>query len=136
MYKNQRGFTLLEVLLTVVIIGVLSAVIVPRFLFAKSESERKACYQNLAILNTQTEKFYIDRAVWPGSGEVSAMEDLLGGGGGEGVVLEIYLPDGEPKCPGGGEYTLDTDTHRWRCVLDATADPLEDLHGFVNSNPS
>lgn len=144
--KNERGFTLLEALLVVVIIGILAAVIVPRFLYAKSEAEAKTCRGNLATLNTQSEKFFMEHNdTWPGAVPSDAsyttsgdpMTDLTVDIGDSAVLENEYFPDGAPTCPSGGTYVFDEtggggtyENNRWFCVGEAGT-PASG-HGYVN----
>lgn len=46
--KNQKGFTLIEIIAVLIILGILSAVAVPKYLDLKAESETKAIQGALA----------------------------------------------------------------------------------------
>jgi prepilin-type N-terminal cleavage/methylation domain-containing protein len=52
MIKNQKGFTLLELVLTIIIISVLAAVAIPHFLSWSKEAERASFEYQRASLST------------------------------------------------------------------------------------
>jgi len=58
--KNKKGFTLIEVLLVIVILGVLAAIAIPRFMASEYTAKEKACQTQISELRTQVEKFYFD----------------------------------------------------------------------------
>ena len=104
MKKTQRkrsGFTLIEILAVVVILGILAGVVVPRVLASSATAKTNACYQNKAVINTAVEKFYFDSGTWP----LAALTDI-------GTDVN-YFPDGIPVCPvDSTAYALDTVSNR------------------------
>lgn len=94
--RNRRGFTLIEILAVVVILGILAVVVVPRVLSSSATAKTNACYQNKASINTAIEKFYFDAGTWP----VDALTD---------IAADVnYFPDGIPVCPVDGTvYAMD-----------------------------
>jgi len=63
--KNKKGFTLIEVLLVIVIIGVLAAIAIPRFMTSKHDAQVKACDAQISEFRTQIEKYYFDNNSYP-----------------------------------------------------------------------
>jgi prepilin-type N-terminal cleavage/methylation domain-containing protein len=98
--KRSRGFSLLELLIVVVILGILAAIIIPRFTVSADEAKKNSCAQNIANINTQVERWYFEKGAWP-------MTDLTNIG-----ADPSYFPDGIAKCPlTGAAYALDATTH-------------------------
>lgn len=101
--KNRRGFTLVEALIVVVIIGVIAAVAIPKFLTARESANEEVCRSNLATLNSLISEW-----------EVKNSKTIDTTGWGE-VYSTNNFPDGLPKCPTDGDgYTLGDD-HRASC---------------------
>ena len=61
----HRAFTLLEMLIVIVILGVLAAVIVPRFTVSAAEAKKNACARIKAQINTMVELWYFRKGKWP-----------------------------------------------------------------------
>lgn len=71
--KDQRGFTIVELLIVIVVIGILAALVVTTYggIQAKArDSERKS---DLAALQTQLEAYYANNGFYP------ALDDLNSG---------------------------------------------------------
>lgn len=72
---RRRGFTLVEVLIVVVILGVLAAIVVPQFSDASEEARRGAFITNLKYFVEQCEYYAVRTGEYPpdgGSGELPA----------------------------------------------------------------
>ncbi len=105
--RNQKGFTLIEVLLIVVILGIIAAIAIPRLMATRQEAQENSCHSTVANINTAAEKFYFDTGAWPAD-----LAALVTGSGGV-----IYLPDGTPTCPASGILSIDTTSHRAECTI-------------------
>lgn len=58
--SRSSGFTLLELLIVIAIIGVLAAVAVPNYQQARTRANRRACYAHLKSLAGAIEMFGVD----------------------------------------------------------------------------
>jgi general secretion pathway protein G len=57
--QKRRGFTLIEILIVVVILGILGAIVYPHFANARAEAAEKACRTQLQSLRSQIEMYKI-----------------------------------------------------------------------------
>lgn len=60
--KNRRGFTLIEILIVVVILGILAAIVVPQFTNASQEATASSIRSQLQTIRGQIELFRVRNA--------------------------------------------------------------------------
>jgi prepilin-type N-terminal cleavage/methylation domain-containing protein len=58
--RAERGFTLVEIMIVVLIIGILLAIAVPNFVRARESSRAKACVSNLKQIDAAKEQWAMD----------------------------------------------------------------------------
>lgn len=63
--KRQKGFTLLELLIVMVIIGLLVALVAPRFTGRIGESKVKTTQTQIEYLSSALESYYLDTGQYP-----------------------------------------------------------------------
>jgi prepilin-type N-terminal cleavage/methylation domain-containing protein len=90
---RKKGFTLVELLVVVLILGALAAIAVPRIIGGAQSAKANACATNVDLINQQIELYYSQTGNWP-----SALTDV--------TQNQEYFPDGEPNCPLGDPYVL------------------------------
>jgi general secretion pathway protein G len=57
MKRNARGFTLVEILIVVIILGILAAIVIPQFTSASSDARKSSVQSTLQSLRSQIELF-------------------------------------------------------------------------------
>lgn len=97
---QRLGFSLMELLVVVTILGVLAVIIVPRITTTSATAEQRADEQNRLSINSAIEQYYIDQGAWPT--DLTVLDGHLD-----------YFPDGIPVNPtDGSTYSMNTTTHR------------------------
>jgi prepilin-type N-terminal cleavage/methylation domain-containing protein len=61
--KNRKGFTLIELMIVIAIIGILAAMAIPNFKKAREQAREKACYSNIRVLLGAIEMYNMDHSV-------------------------------------------------------------------------
>ncbi|MGP1345974.1 MAG: type II secretion system protein [Phycisphaerales bacterium] len=96
MNRNRRnsGFTLVEILIVVVILGILAAIVIPQFTNASSEAIKGSISSQLRTINSQVELFRVrSNGTFPDLGPTAADEDGNNNDGWGILVSEAYLKE-------------------------------------------
>ncbi|GGK03237.1 competence protein ComGC [Lentibacillus kapialis] len=67
MFKNERGFTLIEMLIVLMIISVLIILIVPNLGKKSEEVHDKGCEALVSVVQAQADAYLIDTGAYPAS---------------------------------------------------------------------
>ena len=67
MKKNESGFTLIELMIVIAIIGILAAIAIPQFSAYRTRSYNSAAESDLRNAATAQEAYYVDNQTYQGT---------------------------------------------------------------------
>lgn len=106
--NGKSGFTLVEIMIVVLIIGILLAIAIPNFMKARETSRTNSCIGNLKQIDAAIQQYAMDNK--KSGADAVAIGDLYAADG------SGYLRS-NPVCPSGGAYTLTTVSKQPTCNI-------------------
>ena len=96
--NNNKGFTLVEIMIVVAIIGLLAAIAIPSFVKNRNLAQQNRCINNLRMIDGAKQQAAVEHG-W--TDETPIAVDSVA----ESNVNEYIKGEGVPICPSGGTYT-------------------------------
>ena len=100
--KKRHGFTLVEVLLVVLILGVLASIVMPRIAESAGNAKVTKCDANRASLISAIERYALNNDGTFPNDQAAFNSDILND--------TTYFPHGAATCPYGTTYSYDNAT--------------------------
>ena len=92
--SKKQGFTLVEIMIVVAIIGMLAAIAIPNFVKARNTAQANACISNMKQVDGGIQQWALEKGKKDSDAPVSA------------EVAEYVKGRKMPTCPSGGDYAL------------------------------
>jgi prepilin-type N-terminal cleavage/methylation domain-containing protein len=93
--SNRSGFTLVEIMIVVAIIGLLTAIAIPNFQKTRERASYLVCFENLTQIEAAKQIWGMEQGKQ--NGDLATPEDLVG--------ATLYIRTA-PECPAGGTYSF------------------------------
>jgi prepilin-type N-terminal cleavage/methylation domain-containing protein len=112
---RQTGFSLVEIMVVVCIIGLLAAVAIPNFVKTRATSQANACINNLRQIDSAANEFAYEKHLGAGS-TINFPSDLT-------PYIKLNTSGSIPGCPASGTYSEPTVGTNPICSLGTTVTP-------------
>lgn len=106
--SNRAGFTLVEIMIVVAIIGLLAAIAIPNFVRARTTAQTNSCINNLRQIDGAEQQWALENQQLS---TVTPAQDSI----------TPYLGHGSngqwPTCPANGSYTINNVSTKPTCSI-------------------
>jgi len=95
----RAGFTLVEIMIVVAIIGLLSAIAIPTFVHARARAQATTCINTLKQIETAVQQVDFVKSLAPGA-VINYPDDIT-------PYIKLNVNNAIPPCPASGNYSVE-----------------------------
>jgi len=95
--SRKAGFTLVEIMIVVAIIGLLAAIAIPNFIKARATSQANACINNLRQIDAGINEWALENGKSNGTA-INGTQTVS-------AYIKLNSASSVPGCPAGGTYS-------------------------------
>src|ERR1700734_493496 len=111
---KKQGFTLVEIMIVVAIIGLLAAIAIPNFVKARTTSQQNACINNLRQMDGAANEYALEAKL--STGTSIQLSNIA-------PYIKLDVNGSIPPCPAGGTYTVSVVGSNPVCSLSTLPQP-------------
>src|SRR5512146_2761504 len=104
--RSQRAFTLVELLLVLVILGILAAIVIPKFSGRTQQAKEQAAVTQISTFRTALDAFEVDNGYYP-KGRAGLQDLIVQPRDAQNWRGPYLQTDRVPQDPWGGEYVYE-----------------------------
>ena len=112
---HEAGYTLVEIMIVVAIIGLLAAIAIPNYVKARATSQAHTCINSLRQIDSAAQQFSLEQHKRTGQ-SITFPDELT-------PYIKLNANGSTPPCPAGGTYDCSTVGTPPSCDLSTSVSP-------------